>query len=727
MLARRTVQHVCFMCAHFGRPFTVHAALSRPAPASTITPVSPTTNATGASSAPEGLAAEESSPSSSSTAKPKPKRPRKSRNAKAVDPDAPLPVLEPSASETFLQSLAATPQDPTLSDLDRFKPRSQPALTSSEYGNAWNAVVDNLCRSFTLKQVRKMAEEISDAQGVRIPATKIACARMIVEKTWGWRNPADIAKEQKQRTKLHARTYAIAPSELFLLLGRDGADLLRLSVELQVRVSVVPAADSMSIRVEGLLDALAKMEETLAETRKARYTLVPTLRRDAHAVPQNIFVEEIEDPSAGGLHQDLIQRVSKLTGAFIGILQPGKLRISAKRTADLEHAKRLVVRAAAIDQREANIPIFVHRARTPDLGAAFQRRYALYPFISPRTQLWTMAAGGALRARKVSEWLSGDDDYAEQYGLGLGETITFSGHEVDLRGELLAKLPDNGGTREIVASVGNILFTSRTAPAQRGSLSSPIDGTLTFSELLRWVSNTSTEYKSTFVPDLPAALLDSTPLNTVALNRLAYRAPETDTEPARAIMVDLGVPEMDLQSFEEQRVPEMDLGAASCRIGVEAAVDILLPDRPMDIRFSIFNFEETTLDGAPPALIEYAHALKAYFADPSAGQPIAPLQITHDGAQYTLDTSWSVRRSRDEFTPPRGHDWAMDGPTRAVTESMSDLEGNQKAASCEIVCEDAQKGWKEFLRHCDRLTMKLPRSVPSLEESMVEEIDSLAL
>lgn len=113
--------------------------------------------------------------------------------------------------------------------------------------------------------------------------------------------------------------------------------------------------------------------------------------------------------------------------------------MTAKREHDLASAKRLIVRAAAIvcshlslytpllmlakDIREANIPTAFHSAQFDTL-TTFPRRYALYPFMSPRTLLWTMGTGGAFRARKVNEWMAADDEFSEQHGLLHGTILT---------------------------------------------------------------------------------------------------------------------------------------------------------------------------------------------------------------------------------------------------------------------------------------------------------------
>lgn len=82
---------------------------------------------------------------------------------------------------------------------------------------------------------------------------------------------------------------------------------------------------------------------------------------------------------------------------------------------------------------------------------------------------------------------------------------------------------------------------------------------------------------------LPGALLSASPAAATPLNRLIYRAADTSfgyrSETYRTIALDLVIPELDVKSLEDQAMPEMDLGLGECRIGLETALDMLLPDR----------------------------------------------------------------------------------------------------------------------------------------------------
>jgi len=221
MFARRGAQHVCFMCAHAGRAFTSHPIAIRVphsvSNAATVTCSSAfstrAADATLLSSAASTTASEsiETAPDSApSKPAPKPKRTRSSKSSKKSQPpveEADAPVLErqPSKSETFLRSLEENSDNPTLNDLERFK-RQASEHSPTEYETTWNAVVDDICKSFSRDQLRTMAEDIVRGTTKRVPATKIATAQLIVEKSWGWRTPADVIKEAQERTQIHSQS-----------------------------------------------------------------------------------------------------------------------------------------------------------------------------------------------------------------------------------------------------------------------------------------------------------------------------------------------------------------------------------------------------------------------------------------------------------------------------------------------------------------------------------------
>ena len=61
---------------------------------------------------------------------------------------------------------------------------------------------------------------------------------------------------------------------------------------------------------------------------------------------------------------------------------------------------------------------------------------------------------------------------------------------------------------------------------------------------------------------------------------------------------------------------------------------------------------------------------------------MAPLELQVDGVEYLLHSSASVRQSIDEVPP---YDEGRDDPSLAVvSESVVDIESNQKTTHCEV-------------------------------------------
>lgn len=61
---------------------------------------------------------------------------------------------------------------------------------------------------------------------------------------------------------------------------------------------------------------------------------------------------------------------------------------------------------------------------------------------------------------------------------------------------------------------------------------------------------------------------------------------------------------------------------------------------------------------------------------------MAPLELNYSGVDYLLHSSASVRQSIDEVPP---YDEGREDPSLAVvSESIVDIESNQKATHCEV-------------------------------------------
>ncbi|KZT75163.1 hypothetical protein DAEQUDRAFT_23709 [Daedalea quercina L-15889] len=628
----------------------------------------------------------------------------------------------PKGVEEHLASVAAAGLEPTQSDLDKCRPPNHANPDHPKYVSDYNAVVDTLCRCFSRAQLRKFImnwDRNSPLAGTKYK--KIDYAESIVEKLWGWPSLKEMERAKRDRTEVATRSFPVKASEMFLIMGKDGADLLEMSRTYQVHVSL--STDPFALSVEGVRGALKKVAERIDSIKES--------------ITEAVFPLPIKAP----VRPYMLQRISRLTGALLENLgSQGTVRIYAKTQRSLETAKRLATRAShefqlnVSRERLAYQPSLTAAGSVP--AALFPSTYALYPFLSPQPLPWTMSSGGAFRMRRVGAWFNaGGEDLQATGGLtgGRGRLLTRSKDPVDLQEVLMRDLPSLSDSqlacrRVVKASTGHVLLTP-SSPGQRISLVPPFPGNHAFKELLKWMNKRGA--RTGFVPSLPAPLVNSSPSREKVVHRVLYRAVQPrPTEDQHHVSknkflsfeVVLVQPRTDADSFdsslhlsdddpvdEEPAIPAL-YSDAECYTGVENEVDVMLPDRPMDVQFIAQSLTLITPDKHPPELRMYTTNLRTYLTDVHAGdrQPDPPLTFNFGGDTWIMHSSASVRQSTEAITLSSG--MSLPGEAgysmRAVSESVLDLESNQKSAHCELVCDDptSMESWSKFLADCDALT-----------------------
>jgi hypothetical protein len=128
----------------------------------------------------------------------------------------------------------ASPAEPTPQDLLNLKPEISAPIESAEYANAYKSGLRRVSRAFTYGQMTQLANLLR-LEG-RLPGTSRQLAAILLERSWGWINPAN-ARELKEKPPESTATSAIIPScckrpltdylivplrpdFLFLLMGR---------------------------------------------------------------------------------------------------------------------------------------------------------------------------------------------------------------------------------------------------------------------------------------------------------------------------------------------------------------------------------------------------------------------------------------------------------------------------------------------------------------------------
>lgn len=106
--------------------------------------------------------------------------------------------------------------------------------------------------------------------------------------------------------------YLLIPTHLGAT--KDGADLLSLSKQYNVHISF--SAHPLSLKVEGLRGALDRLSKHIVEFKKVRSVSCGHPEFCAHPSVQNIEEKIFMLPAKKAISPDLLQRISRLSGAF---------------------------------------------------------------------------------------------------------------------------------------------------------------------------------------------------------------------------------------------------------------------------------------------------------------------------------------------------------------------------------------------------------------------------
>ncbi|KAJ6503426.1 hypothetical protein C8R47DRAFT_1106099 [Mycena vitilis] len=618
------------------------------------------------------------------------KRPGK-RSKKVVEEP---PTPRSNEIEKHLTQLAETNGQLVLADIERCRPIKRSTPGTPVYATEFTDVLKKVTDSFNTKQLR----EFITLYGISPPLerSKVTYATAILEE-WGWPSLASLRQVERD-SEMDTETFPLTPPEAFLILGKDGTDSRSLSIQYHVRMTYL--ANPLSLQVEGKVGSLRKLRTHISDLKEA--------------ITEDVFELPVDKP----IRTDLLHRISRLSGALTENFGQNKVRVSYVKNNPRAAlvAKRLAARAVCEENESKPTQSFFHvppSAPSPSPVSPFVHEYALYPFLTPRSLPWTVSASGVFRVRRVEDWLSAgsSEDPKKTGGLtsGRGHMVTRQQETTDLRTLLLADYSAHPSSlRTVTASIGHILLTS--PPGQQASLIPPkeLQGQWKLPHLLNWMDEKAAP--TAFSPTLPPLLLHSRPVRSKVLHRLTYEAANTgDDSPARkTLKVELVLPRA-LKDSEDMSDPSEPVFHSKCWSGQKVDLDVMMPDRPADIRFSILDSVLLPADQWPAILEEHISNLRAFllYQDRDASQPETPLTLVHEGVAYVLHSSSTVRQNVETTQ--------SESPTvRLVTENSLDLEGDQKSASCQVICEDIQSttDWKVFLSHCDSMSTSVPAQTP---------------
>ncbi|KAI6031743.1 hypothetical protein BKA83DRAFT_4204738 [Pisolithus microcarpus] len=605
------------------------------------------------------------------------------RQQEATEPDihASKSSLDFTRVENYLTSIRSTGLQPTIEDIEGFRPSRHSRPGTKKYANEYRDLLDTLCRAFSKDQLRNLIELYKlDPWWSRAKRKKMEYAESIIEQGWGWPSLKELEERHVARTEVISKSFPMTPSELFIILGKDGADLLQLSIQYNVHISLVP--DPLALRVEGLRGALKQMTEH-----------IDALRKD---IEDEIF----ELPTRRSIPQALIQRISRLAGAYVEKCgDGGKVRIFSRDESTMRTAQRLATRASMEEgsNTRANVLCFEPPgSKSSSLAPTdMPHDYSVYPFLSPTPIPWTMHTGGAFRIRRTADWLGANsqEDITKTGGLfnSEGKFTDFTGKESDLR--------------KVSIRLGHLLLSPGNERSRPGSLLPPLRGRMPLRKVLRWLQ--TVRPPTVFVPSFPTLALPAPHARRRTLRRLVYKTLHngsvhtTDVPPSPVIKVEA---ECSAESSGENPpavsvVSCPDLSAPQCQIGQEVLVNLMIPDRPMDLQLSVFDYGSISEEQLPD--------LKDYFMTLRQYATVGTATFDFNGRTYYLHDNWSLQQSVDLVDLPASltDEGSAHPRIRVFHEKVLDLEASQQSELCQLRLDPCSDwSWRCFLAACDKLT-----------------------
>nr|GAT43227.1 predicted protein [Mycena chlorophos] len=572
-------------------------------------------------------------------------------------------------------------QSVVLDDIERLRPQHQPAPDSPAYPKQYGDLLKRLTGAFNATQLRQFLK-LYDLP-LPVPGSrKEPLAVAIMQNQWHWPSLESI-REQERAAEVGIQLIPLNPTQAVLILGKDGAESRAIMHQHSVRLTF--QSNPLAVRVEGPNAALVEVSKHIDHLKAS-------------------IVEELFAlPPETSITHEILQRISRLSGALVEMFGENQVRISflQKQTRTGMFVRRLLAQTLCEDSAPRKQSLFIHLPpsvpSSSELPAsdAFPHDYALYPFLSPRFLPWTTSARGVFRVRRVEDWQGPGavEDLTKTGGLTMarGHLLDMQQQKVKLRDLFAGTEERSGASTSIIASMGHVLLTS--PPGEQFRIKPPLQGQWKIPNILNWLQSFSDPI--VFAPTLPPSLLGDASSHQT-LHRLVYRSVTPD-HVFDIVKVEVSIPRLPNESSADAQ----DDWIPQCITGSMMDFDLLIPDRPTDIRFTTLRSAPLDSSGLPQQVTNYLAELRSFlrFENPDVQlPPDPPVTINHLGTTYLLQSCLNVRQKIEQGEVES---------IQMVTESAIDLEGEQKTAARQAVLSGGlqdEAAWKVFLRSCDSMT-----------------------
>lgn len=522
-------------------------------------------------------------------------------------------ILQYTKLEAYLQHIETSSRQVTLAEIERYRPVETPDADSPAYECKYNSLLETLMRSFSLQQLRRFQKLYSLSTPVR--RNKWHYARAIVENAWKWPSPQTVKDAEEVYRNINHRSFPLNMRQAFLLLGKDGADLLALSTKYDVHVSLT--ANPLSLKAEGLQASL------------------DDLSRYIDLFKSNISETSFSLPAGQRISSEALRRISRLSGVFLEEAENGFIRLCHTTTQEtaVRFSKRLIL--LALFEVTGKVPIYLY-TKGNDLSSDTNCSY--FPIYLPHLLPHFTEKASFFRVRRVRRRSSTTYTPAREVGLSVYDKV------IDARGELaslrdiLLKAVENmnrfvpGCVISTTASFGHILASSSISSLDEQG---PLNACDVFSpQSSDWLFVAcATAGDSTWEATEP-------PTCRLVYRRLHIQDQGENLMPGQVLKFDLVSNETGTSELE-----------SACWIGPSVELDLLMPDYALDMRFSVFGGTPLERKYWPREMQDYIDNVEPHSLTAAAIQKQdPPLVLTHQGIPYGLQTHYLTRSLKKQAT-----------------------------------------------------------------------------
>ncbi|KXN89928.1 hypothetical protein AN958_04932 [Leucoagaricus sp. SymC.cos] len=500
--------------------------------------------------------------------------------------------------EEYLQYVAQN-SALTLDDLETFRPASHSPAGSASYEAEYQALLEKLDRSFTVTQLRQFLR----LYGIQVSSKmrKHTAVTSIIEKQWGWPSLAKSQRLARAKKERSSRVFPLTPQQAFLLLGKDGTEILSLSQTYNVRLQF--SRKPLSLTISGMTASVEQLERHVETLNKVEYLCSFGGIYSLNSRLQEIVWQDFQPPRELDLSASS-QVLSRSSGCFLEGLSGGKVRIwyRASSTDSLSLAKQLIMQHSIEDNE---VPLAASPSRSQNDNAAndaSSATYAFYPFFCESSR--GLGQKSHFRLRRVGKWFGEEDTLVSDIS--------------------------NATIHEFIATngLGHVVLKSQDSSVF--SLAPPLEGQKKFSEVLDWVhkQRPSTE----FVPGAPMRFWQVPNSHLPWRRRVVYETMSSSEEPAQILVCEY-TPENPEGVAVESEVDLYEAGPSLVPVlrgGPVARLDVLMPDDASDLRLTLINDLKLPEPSWPAELSDLIQKSALPFRSD------APLMFEHEKQQYIL-------------------------------------------------------------------------------------------